>query len=110
LKETGRYDRGWLGIALAEVPEELFVGENHRQRGALVTSLAGKNTPAAAAGLLAGDIIESVDQQPIADMGHLMRLVGDMPTGKTIQVDVRRDSQPLTIAVVIGARPNLDGE
>jgi len=110
LRETGRFDRGWLGIALAEVPDELFMGENHRERGAMVDSVRGADTPAAAAGLLAGDIIERVDQETIADMGHLMRLVGDMPAGKMIQVGIRRDSQPLTIAAVIGARPILDGE
>lgn len=110
LRATGRFDRGWLGIALAEVPDELFSGDNHRERGAMVDSVRGEDTPAAAAGLLAGDIIERVDQETIADMGHLMRLIGNMPAGKMIQVDVRRDSQPMTIAVVIGARPALDGE
>jgi len=110
LRATGRYDRGWLGIALAEVPDELFVGENYRQRGALVTSLAGKDTPAASAGLLAGDIIESVDEQPITDMGHLMRLVGDMPSGASIKLKVRRNDSPLAFAVIIGARPILSGE
>ena len=49
LKTSGHYDRGWLGIALADVSDELFVGENHRERGALITSLAGKESPAAIA-------------------------------------------------------------
>jgi len=110
LKSTGRYDRGWLGIALGEVPDELFVGENHRQRGALVTSLAGNDSPAAIAGLRAGDIIEQVDREPIADMGHLMRMIGDKPAGTNIHVQLRRGNQPLSMGVVIGARPVLDGE
>ncbi len=107
LRTTGHYERGWLGIALAEVPDELFVGENHRERGALVTGLAGSNTPAAASGLLAGDIIEQLDDQPIADMGHLMRLVGDLSAGTEVKLNVRRDHQQKTFTVVIGARPSL---
>ncbi len=107
LKSAGRYDRGWLGIALAEVPDELFTGEDHRQRGALVTGLAGNDTPAAAGGLQAGDIIEQLDDQPIADMGHLMRLVGNLPAGTQVNLGVRRDNQQRTFKVVIGARPSL---
>ncbi|MGV3485121.1 MAG: S1C family serine protease [Planctomycetaceae bacterium] len=110
LKANGRYDRGWLGIALAEVPDDLFTGEDHRQRGALVTSLAGNESPAAVAGLLAGDIIERVDQIAISDMGHLMRIVGSLSAGSKIQIDVRRGEKPLVFSVVIGARPALDGE
>jgi len=109
LKETGRFDRGWMGIALSEVPDEMLSGENHRLRGALVTSLAGSQTPAAAAGIQAGDIIASVDKQLISDMGHLMRLVGDMPAGTKIQVDVRREAQLITLPVVVGAHPNSIG-
>ncbi len=110
LRESGRYERGWLGIALAEVPDEMLQGDNHRQRGAIVASLAGKESPAAIAGLLAGDIIENIDGKPINDMGHLMRIIGEMPSGVKITVDLRRDQLKLTLPVVVGARPELTGE
>lgn len=110
LKTTGRYDRGWLGIGLDEVPDELLVGDNHRQRGALITALAGKESPAAAAGLLAGDVIERIGQESISDTGHLMRIIGRLPSGSKINVDVRRSDKPLSFSVVIGARPVLEGE
>lgn len=110
LKVSGRYERGWLGIAMAEVPDELFVGENHRERGALVASLAGTGSPAAIAGLLAGDIVQRINKETINDMGHLMRKIADLPPGTRIAVDVRRDHQTLSFEVVLGARPVIDGE
>lgn len=110
LKATGRYDRGWLGIGLDDVPDNLLVGDDHRQRGALITSLAGKESPAAVAGLLAGDVIERIDQEVITDMGHLMRIIGRLPSGSKVEVAVRRDKNSLSFPVVIGARPVLEGE
>ena len=110
LKVSGRYERGWLGIAMAEVPDELFVGENHRERGALVASLAGKGSPAAIAGVLAGDIVQHINKETIKDMGHLMRKIADLSPGTRIEVEVRRDRQTLSFEVVLGTRPVIDGE
>ena len=73
LRETGRVDRGWLGVALSEVPDDQMVGENHRVRGALVTAIAEENSPAALAGVQAGDVITEVNGATIRDMGHVMR-------------------------------------
>jgi serine protease Do len=111
LKESGRFERGWLGIVLArDVPDELFVGDNPRERGALIASLASEESPAAIAGLLAGDVVQRIDKEKIKDMGHLMRKIADLPAGTKIDVDVRRDGQPLSLSVVIGVRPVIDGE
>jgi len=111
LKQSGRYERGWLGVVLAkDVPDELFVGENHRERGAMIAAIAGKESPAAIAGLLAGDVVQRVNKETIKDVGHLMRKVADLSPGTKIDMDVRRDDQSLEFQVVIGARPVLEGE
>jgi serine protease Do len=110
LRETGRFERGWLGIALGEVPDELVIGDNHLQRGALITSLAGNESPAAVAGLRAGDIVQRINQELITDMGHLMRKIADLPAGTKIALDIQRNNQPLQVQVTIGARPVLRGE
>jgi len=110
LKLSGRYERGWLGIAMAEVPDALFVGENHRERGALIASLAGKESPAAIAGLLAGDVVQRINNDTIKDMGHLMRKVADLSPGTKVDMEIRRDGKLVTFQVVIGTRPVLEGE
>ncbi|QEG43006.1 S1C family serine protease [Roseimaritima ulvae] len=105
LRETGRVERGWLGVALSEVPDELHIGENARVRGAYVTGLADSDSPAARAGILAGDIIVQIDQTVLTDMGHLMRKVGDVRVGEAVKLQVRRDGVLKTLVVAIGTRP-----
>ncbi|MGB7344777.1 MAG: trypsin-like peptidase domain-containing protein [Pirellulaceae bacterium] len=110
LISTGRVDRGWLGVSLAEVPDDLFVGENHRMRGALVGGLADSRSPAALAGVLPGDIITAVDGVDIRDMSHLMRIIGNAIVGSEVELSVRRkESAKATtikkLRVRLNARP-----
>ncbi|WP_203329151.1 S1C family serine protease [Candidatus Laterigemmans baculatus] len=105
LRSSGRFDRGWLGVQLAEVPDELLPGEDFRLRGALVSRLADPDSPAAQAGIAAGDIIVGFDGNQIADMGALMRMVGNWPAGQTAEIEIFRDGTRRTLAVEIGARP-----
>ncbi|QDT08915.1 S1C family serine protease [Planctomycetes bacterium K23_9] len=99
LIRSGRVDRGWLGVSLAEVPDDQFVGENHRMRGALVGGLADRRSPAAIAGVLPGDIITAVDGVEIRDMGHLMRIIGNAIAGSEVELSVRRKESANTITV-----------
>lgn len=105
LRSTGRFDRGWLGVQLAEVPDELVEGDNLRVRGALVSQLADPNSPAARAGIVSGDIIVGFAGDQVADMGALMRMVGSWPAGETAQIEILRDGSRRTISVEIGNRP-----
>lgn len=105
LKTAGRFDRGWLGLALTEVPDEQVVGDDLRVRGALVTGLAGSDSPAARGGVQVGDIILRIDDQPIRDVGHLMRAAGNLPIDTHIRLEVRRGDETLVLQVTVGQRP-----
>jgi serine protease Do len=105
LRETGHVERGWLGVALAEVADDRHLGDDPRVRGAMVTGLTNRTSPAAVAGLEMGDLIRSVDDTPIRDMGHLMRVIGDALAGSKVRLDVVRGEQTLEIGVILGSRP-----
>jgi len=105
LKKTGRVDRGWLGLALDEVSEEDFFGVDYRVRGAVITAIAGEDSPAARAGARAGDIILRLDNQAIKDVGHLMRMAGNLAAGTGVVLDVRRGDETIALKVTVGARP-----
>ncbi len=83
----------------------MLFGNDPRTRGALVTGLANRNSPAAAAGMLPDDLIVEVDGQPIRDMGHLMRVIGNAMAGSTVHLKVQRDGTELAIAVELKSRP-----
>ncbi len=106
LRDTGRVERGWLGVALAEVSDEQLVGDDPLVRGAIVNALTNARSPAAVAGLQLGDLIVAVDGTPIRDMGHLMRIIGDSLSGSVISLSVVREQSPIEVSVTLGARPN----
>jgi S1-C subfamily serine protease len=105
LRDTGRVDRGWLGVGLMDVPDDQLVGDDPRIRGALVRHVTNGQSPAATAGLRTGDVIIEVDQTPVHDIGHLMRLIGGSLSGSTVTLDVIRSGERLELSVVLGIRP-----
>jgi S1-C subfamily serine protease len=105
LKQTGRVDRGWLGLVLDEVSDDKFVGDDYRVRGAIISRLAADDSPAARGGARAGDVIIRLDRQPIKDVGHLMRMAGNLAAGTSVVLDVRRGDEEVALKIVVGARP-----
>ena len=59
------------------------------------------NSPAAAGGMHAGDVVTAVDGQPVASFGRLKEIVGANP-GKTSAFDVRRGGEAMTLRIKIG--------
>ena len=105
LRTTGRVERGWLGVALSEVADEELVGDNARVRGAMVNGLTGPDSPAAVAGLEMGDLILTVGEHPISDIGHLMRIIGDSISGSVVKLGIIRGDQSMQVNVTLGSRP-----
>jgi len=101
LKEFGETKRGWLGVRIQDIEEDLAEALGLADaRGALVTDVP--EGPAKDGGILARDVILSFDNNEIDDIRSLVRIVGDTQVGKTVDVDVFRDGQMVTLAVEVG--------
>ncbi len=102
LKEFGQARRGWLGVQIQtineDVAERLQVEANV---GALVSAVTAES-PAAKGGLERGDIIMKFDGKSVTAMRGLPRLVAQTPVGKTIDVEVKRKGETKTLQVAIG--------
>ena len=107
MKEIGRVDRGWLGVRLSDVEDDNLIGGDLRVRGAVVSGLTNEFSPGAVAGLELGDHILTVDNKTVRDLPHLMRLIGGSLAGSDITLEVVRDGTPLTVTVLLGARPDV---
>jgi len=102
LRKFGETRRGWLGVRIQEVTEELAEALGlDEARGALVASLA-PDSPAGTAGIQPGDVIVSFDGRPVPQMRDLPRMVAETPVGKTVRVTFFRDGRTQTVKVLLG--------
>ena len=97
LEAKGHVTRGWLGVSIQTVTPDLAKAmQLSNDHGALVGQVL-PNSPAAKAGLKAGDVITEYDGHAIASAGDLPTLVAATPIGQTASLKVLRDGKPITL-------------
>ena len=106
LREAGRVRRGWLGVNIQQVTDEIAesLGLRNGTRGALVAR-AQEGGPAAAGGIQAGDVILRFNGQEVREMRNLPRLVADTAVGTTAPVVVWREGKEMTVNVTVAELP-----
>jgi serine protease Do len=93
LIEYGHTRRGWLGVRIQSVTEEIADSLGlDEAKGALVASI-NENGPAAEAGLIAGDIILEFNDQEINEMRQLPRIVAETKIDTKVPVTVLRKGE-----------------
>lgn len=106
LKENGVVTRGWLGVQVqpvtAGIAESLGL---KKAEGALVDE-AEPDTPAAQAGIRAGDVITSVNGNTIKDSRGLAREISEMAPGSSAKLDILRKGETKTISVTLAKLTN----
>ncbi|MSU90118.1 Do family serine endopeptidase [Rhodobacteraceae bacterium 2CG4] len=108
LKEFGETRRGWLGVSIQNVTDDVAEAlELDDTSGALVTDVP--DGPALDAGIKAGDVILSFGGQTVADTRELVRMVGDSEVGTTVRVVIFRDGATQTLKVTLGRREEAEG-
>ena len=102
LREHGRTHRGWLGVKIQEVTDEVAAAVGlEKDQGALVLEVT-KDSPAAKTDLKAGDIILSFDGKPVSKMRNLPRIVAETKVGKSVSIGYWRNGKKDTTSVVLG--------
>lgn len=106
LKENGVVTRGWLGVQVqpvtAGIAESLGL---KKAEGALVDE-AQPDTPAAQAGIRAGDVITSVNGNTIKDSRGLAREIAGMAPGSSAKLDILRKGETKTVTVTLAKMTN----
>ncbi len=109
LRTQGKVVRGWLGVMIQDVTEDLAssfkLSEPH---GALVASVK-EDGPAAKAGLERGDIIVEFDGKPVKSSHELPSMVAASPIGKDVDVKVLREGKEKTLQMKIAEMPKGEG-
>jgi serine protease Do len=105
LEDDGKVERGWLGVQIQALDEDLATSlELDKPRGALVSDVPS-GSPAEEAGVRRGDVVLSFDGKPIDKVGQLSRAVAEAPAGKTAEIVVWRDGKEKTLEATIAAMP-----
>ncbi|MBE9079447.1 trypsin-like peptidase domain-containing protein [Romeria aff. gracilis LEGE 07310] len=107
LATTGKVDHPYIGIQMLTLSPEVKANLNSDPNSGLTVDadsgvLIGRvmpNSPAAAAGLRAGDVIRSVNDQPITDAAEVQQQVEASGLDRTLQVEVQRGERTQTIRV-----------
>lgn len=107
LREFGETRRGWLGVRIQDVTEDMAEAMGlDKPVGALISDVP--EGPAKEAGLAAGDVILSFDGVEVEDTRALVRQVGETTVGKSVRVVVHRDGGTQTILVTLGRREDAE--
>lgn len=105
----GKVTRGRLGVAIQPVDQALADAFRlPRPEGALVGSV-DPDSPAARAGLVAGDVILRLDGEPIATAADLPPRIGRLKPGAGAALEIWRHGQARTVRVTVGALDDAQG-
>ncbi|MEH1810377.1 HhoA/HhoB/HtrA family serine endopeptidase [Nostoc sp.] len=110
---TGKVEHPYLGIQMVGLTPQLKQNINsdpnsglsvNEDKGVLVIKVI-PNSPAAKAGIRAGDVIQTLGGQAVTDASSVQRAVENSQVGSDLRMELRRNGQNLNIAVQPGAFP-----
>ena len=105
LKEHGSVTRGWLGVQIQTVTPEIADSLGlKKSQGALVAEPQA-NSPAAKAGIKAGDVITQVNGEAVKDSRELAKKIGAMQPGSKVQLTVLQNGSEKSVTVDLGTLP-----
>ena len=102
LIEYGRTRRGWLGVFIQEVTEDIAESLGLEEAAGALVSNVTKGGPAEASNIEAGDVIISFDGQKIERMRDLPRIVAETDVDKVVDVEVVRNGKRIILKVKLG--------
>jgi serine protease Do len=105
LREHGTVTRGWIGVQIQPVTKDIADSLGlKRAEGALVAEPQA-NSPAAKAGIEAGDIITAVNGETVRNARDLARRIAAMPPGTSVKLTMLRKGSEKTLTLTLGELP-----
>ena len=106
LKNNGRVVRGWLGIAIQEVTDELTEALGLKDKSGALVAAVNKGAPAGKAGIEAGDVILKFNNKVIETSSDLPKYVRLTKPNNVVPVEIWRNANVKTLRVKIGEMPD----
>jgi serine protease Do len=101
----GKVTRGWLGVAIQDLGEDLAHSLELQPHHGVVVSDVTPDSPAARAGIERGDVIVAVDGSPTTTSAQLRNLIALAGKGKRVKLDVERAGKQRAVELELGEAP-----
>ncbi|MDP1559633.1 MAG: Do family serine endopeptidase [Nitrosomonas sp.] len=103
--KSGSVTRGWLGISLQDITEELVESLNLVNSDGVLIAGVLKDGPADKANIKPGDILIAVDDKPVTHSSDVLNSVAELPPGEKVTLTIMRNSEEKSISIKVGKRP-----
>lgn len=101
LRQYGRTHRGWLGVKIQEVNEQVADSLGMKGTGGALVLEINPKSPAAG-GLQVGDVITRFDGRPVTEMRQLPRMVAETKVGKKVELGIWRKGKESVLPITLG--------
>lgn len=105
LIQSGSVTRGWLGVQIQSVTEDIAESLGLDEATGAIVAETQADSPALAAGIMSGDIIQKVDGKDIEGPKELAREIANMEPEKEVAITVFRDGEQKVLDVKLGTLP-----
>jgi len=106
LKAHGQVERAWLGVQVQPVTADIADSLGLKKAEGALVDQPQPNSPAAQAGIAAGDVITAIDGKPVKDSRELARTIGMMAPKSSVKLTLLRDRAVKTLDVTLGTMPS----
>jgi serine protease Do len=105
LKDKGYVTRGWMGVQVQGVTKDIADGLGMKAAQGAIVDEPQTGSPAAKAGLKAGDVITAVDGKEMKDGRDLARTIAGMAPGTEVKLDIWHNGETKTASLTLGQMP-----
>jgi serine protease Do len=106
LKEHGAVTRGWIGVQIQPVTQDIADGLGLKKAEGALVAEPQANSPAQKAGIEAGDVITSVDGKEVKDARDLAKRIGAMAPKASVKLTVLHKGAEKAVTLTLGELPN----
>jgi serine protease Do len=105
LKEHGSVTRGWIGVQIQPVTKDIADSLGLKAAEGALVAEPQPNSPAAKAGIEAGDVITAVDDKDVKDARDLAKRIGSMAPKTSIKLTLLHKGATKTLTLTLGELP-----
>lgn len=104
LKTKGKVTRGWLGISIQNITDDIAKSINHKNKNGALVSDVVKGDPADKAGIKVGDIITEINGKPVKDTHELLLAIASLHVGEKAMIKALRDGKEISFQATVAER------